>query len=293
MRNAIRFYLAVGLLASCAAAPASTVEDDPAAQLCKQADELVKQGKLDEAMKTYASAAKTDRTNMEYRQQYALMRQVIKLRDALPKEENPVKWQTGAQGLRAFYVGNALYKDALPLDQQLHEKLNTAETAQMLAETLLNLNKNAEAAKFVAALDEEKKNAPALVALCGIAAARLDQKDQAQATLSGLKLPEEPNPSLLMTVARLQALLGMDAAACASLSQSLENTPETRMAEPIAYAQACPDFAAIKKSDAFAAALKTESKVKVSGCSGGSSCGSCSLKGSCSSSAGCSSAAQK
>ena len=71
-------------------------------------------GDFDGALKEFKTAARMDRDNEQYAQEYALLRQVMKLRKACAKEKNEESWAQYAGALRSYYYAHGLYLEALP-----------------------------------------------------------------------------------------------------------------------------------------------------------------------------------
>lgn len=287
-RNAKRLFVAALMSAMCGMAFAGPAEDAAAAK--KQGDELLAKADFNGALKAYATAAKADSSNAEYRNEYSILRRVIAMREAIGVEKNADKWMTSARGLRSYYHGRKLYDEALTLDKQIHEKLNSADSAVMLADSYLALDKAPEAEQVLAGVPQDKAT-PELVIMHAIAQARQNKMDAAKATAEKVKLPADADPSMLYNYACLQARIGDKAGASATLTRCFEQVPPSRLEATKSHAKQDRDLASIAGTTEFAAALKTQSKVKESGCSGGSSCGSCANKAGCSSGgakAGCS-----
>ncbi|MHC4176399.1 MAG: hypothetical protein ACYSWU_02770, partial [Planctomycetota bacterium] len=117
---------------------------------------LLAQGDFQGALASYATAARADRTNREYLEQYMLVRQAIEMQNRLGAEKDSRKWEYLARALHSFYTGQGVYREALSLDRKIHARLNTASSAVMLAETALTMDLNAEARKTLASLAPNK-----------------------------------------------------------------------------------------------------------------------------------------
>lgn len=267
---------------SIAAGPALGASREEATALFAQGDVLLAQADFTAALKAYANAAKADPEAQAYRQQYAMVRRIIKMREAIEQEKNPEKWESTARALRSFYYEHGIHGEALGLDRQFHTRLNTAESAAMLAETELTLGMNAEAAELLSGLGEDKNSLQTQVFL-GIALARLEQVDKAKTIAEGCKVPDDAGPGTLFDVARLRALIGDASGALALLARSFESTPPSRLDAFKDYAKKAPDLSAVVARADFAKVLETASKVPESSCSGGTSCGKCPSQSSCSS----------
>jgi tetratricopeptide (TPR) repeat protein len=274
------------VLAALALACASTAEAAPvekAAELAASGDMLLAQADFKGALSAYAQAAKTDTENLEYRQTYAMIRRVIKMRPAVDKEKNPAKWEQTVRGLRAFYYEHAIYSEALELDRTVHARLATEASAGDLAETQLTLGLDAEAVATIEAVDAEART-PRTHVLLGIALARQGKMDEAKAVASGIETPEGAWPAFYYDLARLHSLIGDADAATRLLGTCFERTPPSRLAASKDRARIDKDLSAAVASAGFAKVLDTKSKVKESGCSGGTTCGSCPSKAKCGSS---------
>ena len=103
-------------------------------ELFAKAEVLLAKGEFPAALQFYAGAARADRANQEYMQHFAMVRRIVDLRSRLDTEKNPQQWEYMAKGLRAFYATELIYPELLKLDQEIHNRLNSADSAAMLAE---------------------------------------------------------------------------------------------------------------------------------------------------------------
>lgn len=237
------------------------------------------------ALESFAAAARANLDNQEYLQHYLIVRRIQHLRSSLESAKTPRQQEQIAQSLRAFYIGEKLYSEALSLDKKMHEKLNTTSTATMLADTQLAMDLNADAAKVLSSIESDKATS-ATRALLGIALARTGKIPEAKQLAGAVTLPEEGDPGLYYLAARLHALTGDSAKAADVLKRGFEWTPPSQLEAFKAHAKGNPDLASVASSAGFAAAMSAESKISESKCSGGSSCASCPMKGKCPSSQG-------
>jgi len=237
------------------------------------------------ALRAFANAARADRDNQEYLQQFAMVRQVIVLRQRLDTEPDDAKWEYMARGLHSFYISNGLLPEALPLDEAMHERLNTTFSATTLAETQLALQMHNEAAQTLAGLAPEKQTATTR-ALHGLALARRGEVEQARRVAAAIELPEDASPGTFYSVARLNAAIGDTDQSLAFLARCFESLAPSRQDAFKDHAKTSPEFASFVSTKAFTQAIETKSKVHESACSGGSRCGSCPMRGQCSGSSG-------
>jgi thioredoxin-like negative regulator of GroEL len=235
---------------------------------------LLAQGDFPGAARALAAAAQADPEEPSYRQQAALVRSVVRLRTSLDRETNPERWRAAARALRAFYYEYKVFGEALALDEKVHRKINTAETAAALGETRLELGMNKPAAELLAGLDEQRTSERSRV-LLGIALARLGRAEEARAIADTCAVPQEPTPMLCFDMARLQSLLGRDEAAAKLLTLAFEATPPSLLEATKERTRNRADLVALAASSEYEHVWLTASKVKESSCSTGTSCGAC------------------
>lgn len=245
-----------------------------------EAEALLAKADFDGALEAYAKAAKTDTANTEYRATYAVLRRIIKMREAVTKETNPERLATVTLALRAFYYEHDLYNEALVLDQKTFEREKSAESAANLAQTQLQLGQNAEVEATVGQIATDQMT-PDLLLVKAIAAARQGRTDEARTVLADLKVPEKASPLLYYNLACAHAQAGDAETALKWLVQAFENIPPSRLEAVKTRASEDKDLASLTANPGFAVALKTESKITESGCSGGTSCGSCPSRNKC------------
>ena len=255
-----------------------SAQGDEAQQAYERGKALVRQADFRAALQAFAAAARADRTNGEYLQQFTLVRQVIKIQDTL--ETDSPRWEYLARALHTYYIDEQLYDQALELDQRIHERVNNASSAALLAETQLAMNLNSEAAEVLSKLPPDKANI-VTESLEGIALARLGRKADAVKHAESIQLTDGHEPGIFYCVARLQAATGNVSEAATLLSRCFEQTPPSRLEDFKKHAQMTPEFTALVGTPEFEKSLKTESKVKESSCSGGSSCAGCPMRGKC------------
>ena len=137
--------LAVGLVL----VGALTARAETAAEAFARGNTLLADGEFQQSLKAYSAAARADRSNRQYAQQFMLVRRVITLRSHLDREKDPRRWLATAQSLRSFYVDRKLMAEALRIDERIHAKQDTALSAGQLAETQMALGNNADATRVL------------------------------------------------------------------------------------------------------------------------------------------------
>ncbi len=265
-----------GLVLTCSAIASA----ETAQQAFDRGNTLLGSGDFQKALVAYSAAARADDTNRQYTHQFMLVRRVIVLRGSLEQEKDPNRWQQMARSLRAFYVSQAIYGEALSIDQKVHDRLNSAASAAQLAETQLSMNKPSDAEQVLAGLDA-KESTPVTQALLSIALARQQQTDAARKIAGKVTHPEKAGPRTLYTLARMHAAVGNHDKALAAITSCLEAAPPSGIDGFRRHARQSPEFTALSSTVGFARALATKSKVPESKCSGGSSCAGCPMSGKC------------
>lgn len=281
-RSGLWMWLAVG--AAGLLTLATAVADDGAAQAFREGDALLQQARFEEALASYDRAAQLDGARQEYREAAAILRRVVQLRDQLADEQDPAQWERVARSLRGYYQGEGIYTASLALGRQIHERLGTAESAEMLAETQLELGQAAEARALLAGR-KDLDTRPGARLLLGIALARTGENAEARSIAQAVTLPANAGAEERMRAARLQALVGDRTQALAMLAGAFEATPPSQLEAARARVKACPDFAGLNGGEEFAKVLTTQSKMAESGCSKGKTCGGCPNRTACSSAA--------
>ncbi len=246
-----------------------------------QGQKSLADGDLRAAVKSYGTAVKLDRDNQQYLQQYMLVRRAVALQDVVAKESDPQKWEQSALALRSFFSTQGLHAQALPLDRAMLDRSPTADNAMQLAETLLALERSADAAEVLTGLDSQRATT-ASQALLAIAFARQGKLEQAKGIAKSLKPAVEEDPGTLYLTARMHAAVGNADQAQSLLTRCYEAVPPSRLDSLKSLTRQCQEFAGLVSLASFATVLKTESKVPESKCSGGSSCSTCPMRGNCS-----------
>jgi tetratricopeptide (TPR) repeat protein len=270
----------VGLMAAASLAIAATAYAETAADSFAKGEKALSKGDFQTALQSYAAAARADRTNQDYTQRYAIVRRVVDLRNRLGAEKKQQQWETMARALRAFYVNERIYSELLILDEAVHAKLNSAESAAFLAETQLAMDQNAAAVQTLSTL-EPAKATPMAQLLLGIALVRTGKTEEAKQMVEKVKLPADAGSTVTYTAARLHAATGDSAKAMALLKACFEGTLPSQLDGFKSHAKTCSEFTAVASTPEFAVVLKTESKTPESKCSGGSSCAGCPMRGKC------------
>jgi hypothetical protein len=114
-----------------------------------------------------------------------------------------------------------------------------------------------------------------------VALARSGDVAQAQQIAASVRVPDNAMPAIQVLRARLLAGIGATDGALDALRRAFEATPPNMLADVKSNVREQRDFTVLAASAGFTQVLATESKVKQSSCSGGTSCGACPSRGSC------------
>jgi len=279
MRVIQKVVVSAFLVFSCAAVVADVPSQ--AQRAFQQGQELLKEGEFDRALSAFKSAARADRSDARFGQEYALLRQVIRLRGDLPTEKDPVRWMNGASALHTYYHEHQLYWESLLLDAERFRRDASAESAVLLARTQLALGMHSGTVELLGSLPETSHTAHTK-ALRALALSRVDNLDEAKKVVEGISGDDAPNtPEYFLDLARAQALVGGRDAALAAIKRALELTPPSRLEEQRKDVTKSQEFQALAGTPQFADALRTESTIKESPCSGGSGCSKCPERSKC------------
>jgi hypothetical protein len=249
-------------------------------ELFAQGQALLKKGDFDGALKAFIGAAKANPENQEYGMQAMMVRRVQNLRNFVNHSEVTPQWEKAVISLHAFYLTNGIYEEAVALNRTAHKKMNNALSASLLAEALLAAGKHDKALTLLEGLDAEKMDDQNRIYL-GIALARSGRLEEAKKQREQVPVGVNTHMGQMFDLARLDTLIGNPDGACTLLTACFERTLPSQLADVKSFANRCPDFAPLKGTPAFAAAMETKSKMTESSCSGGSSCGSCPHSSSC------------
>jgi tetratricopeptide (TPR) repeat protein len=239
-------------------------QNETGAELFTRGKALLGQADFQAAAQAFRKASQADPQNQEYRRQYSMLRQVMRLRQQIDREQDSDRWWGMARSLRAYYHGHRIYSAALPLDRKIHQRRRTGESAAMLAETQLALGMLSEASTTLRSVTREQAT-PRTNVLLGIVHARQGRLRDAKAVAQEVMVKESPNPRFLYELACLRALIGDAEGALQALALSFESTPSDQLEDAKTCARTCRDFESLARTPGFAKVLQTQSAVKKAG----------------------------
>ncbi len=265
-------------------------KDDVMLEIQKQVKELIlKKNDYDAALKLYAEQARKNTHETYYRDQYSILRRVIKMKRAMQEiSGNPAeisetelkKWESYYQAVRAYYYSQGFYEESPDLDNKAVEILKSDQAKLNYIETLVVLDKNEEAKKVIEQT-AGKIDLPAFNTLALLVQARMTPSDSITKQLEDIQIGLKDNPLCLVYFACIYQIQGDINEAYKKIVKALENTSPTQITTTRKMIETLKEFHDLSEDKKFQAALQTQSKVYQSGCTGGSSCNSCSLKDTC------------
>ena len=273
------------------AAKKEVAKDETMQKLDTQVRTLItEQGDYDAALKVYALAARNNTSQTYYKDQYAILRRVIKMKRAMESfngqdtlsDSDMTKWGSYYKAVRGYYYDHGFYGESINLDKMASEKLKTEESTINYFESLVVLNNTQKAQELIANSSAANVN-PELAVLKALMQVRT--KDDLDNNIEEIenKLSPKDAPRSFVYLACIYQLKGNTDKACKSIITALENTIPTQISMTRKLIESMGEFKTLTQNDKYLAAIETESKVYQSGCTGGSSCNSCSLKDTCSS----------
>jgi hypothetical protein len=276
-------FLAVHFVLAETETPKPSVDESKIAQLETNVEEWIVQKKeYSSALQEYATAAKANPQVPYYRDQYAILRRVIKLKQLLAEETNAEKWKSYSVAVRAYYYSKGYYSESQELDLATAKKFETAEFAVNVLETLLMTDQNEEAVKFLETQKFTEKPVR-YQTLEAVLLARTEKTEEALNAVKTIQLVPKTNAMSYFDLARVYWAAGDKEKAFSSLTVLMEHTAPSEQPVVQILIQRSREFAPLQGTEEMKTILATKSKVSQSGCTGGSSCGSCSLKDKCAS----------
>jgi tetratricopeptide (TPR) repeat protein len=242
------------------------------------------------ALKLYADEARKNAGQSYYQEQFSILRRVIKMKKAMEADfDNPAdksdadlkKWNSYYQAVRAWYYAQGFYSKSLELDKTAFEVLKTDAAQLNYFETLVVLNRNAEAKEYLDQAKGPVKDHPVFQTLALLVQARLAPSDAILGQLKLVNPDPRANPASIVYAGCIHQLHHDSKQAFAQLAIALENTAPTQIGATRRMIESMKEFQDCHTDKAYQAALQTQSKIYQSGCTGGSSCNSCSLRTTC------------
>ena len=273
----------------------SSIETDQAvlALEAKVKDAVLADSDLNSALKLYANAARSNSDNPYFKDQYSILRRVIKMKSAFDKASSSAdkpndtvmkRLDSYYQAIRAYYYSKGFYNESLKLDDAARNIIPGEQQVLNYIESLVVTNPE-NASDTVSAISGDIKSESGQLELYNLLLqSRKAKSDTLIAELEKITVDPEANPHSLIYVAGIYKNAGDKAKAYEMIQMALEHTVPSEINGTRILASSLQEFKKEAKAKDFVAVLETESKVAQSGCTGGSSCNSCSLKGKCGSS---------
>ncbi len=221
---------------------------------------LMKEGRFQEALPLFEKEiSESPRNAAILKQHYGALKKTIRREELFREESNPELLAKIGRQLKSFYYSLGLFEKAEAVERKIHEVSPTTENAANLGATLLNLNKNREAAELFSKTDlSDAKSFPLLCA--ALAYARCGDAQKASELATRCRM-DSLSANELLLFARTAAACGNCERASEAVAKILENTPPSRRKGLKDFFQE-EDFSRIRDSKEFRSALETPSRVK-------------------------------
>ena len=229
------------------------------APLKSPAVDCVREGDFAKAMTLFAEEVKAS-DDVRLKRAYSQLKITLRREKSFAGEKDPAAAARLGRQLRAFYYQNGLFAKAEAVDKRVYELAPTSANAVSYGITLLNLDKNREAADLFSKVDL-KGAKPGAVLCVALAYARTGDKAKSEELCKPYPV-EKMSASDLKLYSRIAAL-NNDIPACASaVRRILEQAPfkEHHALKHQLFSGA--DFRNAAASPLFKEALNTQSKVK-------------------------------
>lgn len=273
------------------AASSEKVKDDFMIRLDNQVDYLIlSRGDLQGALGLYAQAAKNNTKETYYREQYSILRRVIKMEQAIKAacESSEINQQEKEQilgyvvAVRSYYFSRGYYELAVELDRESLAKFAGDDLKVKYLESILAAGNNHLAAEILANWQIDGNDSH-LAVLQALGTSRTGGSFTDWSGAKQWAAAKDIDPLTMVYLGCLYQAGGKKQQAMELLSKAIEQTAPTQMSITKKLIAAAPEFSALQDDADFKRVLATESKIYQSGCTSGSSCNSCSLKDKCSS----------
>ncbi|NUM36801.1 MAG: hypothetical protein HUU50_19840 [Candidatus Brocadiae bacterium] len=239
---------------------------------------LLQQSNFSDALKCLEKASNMDRSNQEYKREYMLLRQVIKVRKYLPKEPDQERWSSMAFSLYTYYMQNKAYIEMIEIAKEIHGRVSNSDSFLLVAESFLIAQQNKE---VVAWISQVTPPGPFLQVLYAIAVARMGEIEEGKKIYWELAKKEQKNSFYFFYKASLEALIGYKETSLKTLLVCFQNTAPKQLTMIKARVQESKDFAELAPEKSFQEVMQTKSLIPESSCSEGKDCSSCPQRGKC------------
>ena len=290
------FYLLIVMLSGYSLMAAdildSSIVTDPAiiSLEAKVKDLVSSTSDFNSALKLYAGAARQNSDNPYFKDQYSILRRVIKMKSALdkaadkndkPNEKVLERLSSYYQAVRAYYYSKGFYSESMKLDEMAMKLVPGQQQTLNYLESVVVVNPD-DASDTVSSICADSADEASEYELFNLLMkSRNAGSSDLTSEIDKITVDPEANPAGFVYLACIYKNAGDETKAYEMVQKALEHTVPSEINGTRILASSMKEFKDDVNSDKFAAVLKTESKVAQSGCTGGSSCGSCSLKGKC------------
>jgi len=228
--------------------------------LKSEAVNAVRKGDFEQAAVLFAKEIKANPSEPRLKQLYSELKTQIRREKLLAEETDPGMIVEIGRPMHQFYTKYGLFSKAEAIDRKIYQAEPSTANGVTLGVTLLNLNRNQEAAEIFRKLDLSKAKR-GMVLCAALAFARSGDKAASEKLLAQFPIAKL-DPNSLQLYARCAANNGDVRTASDLTARILAKSPEKNHPSLKKNLFASSDFRKIADEKTFQDALKTKSQVE-------------------------------
>jgi tetratricopeptide (TPR) repeat protein len=223
---------------------------------------LIQSGQLEEAVSFFQHALRLEPDNLQLQKEFNDLRQIVKLRQELPKEKNAIQWSIDAERLRRYYAKYQVVSEHLNLVLEVHRRVDSIAHAIDVIDTFLMAKQYQEALDFTLAQKQPQQIIPLQIEKARIYY-EAGEKEYARKIVRSIPFEKLNVPESLFRLARIQSRTSQYASAVKSLKRCFELTPPNILPLIKKEAEKCAEFQSILSSSEFIEVLATRSLIPI------------------------------
>jgi tetratricopeptide (TPR) repeat protein len=222
--------------------------------------QFIRSGQLEESIPFFQKTLRIEPNNAELQKELNELRQIIKLRQDLPKEKNAIQWSIGAERLRRYYVRHHVVSEHLNLVLEVHRRVGSVSHAIDVIDAFLMAEQYQEALDFTLSQKQPEQLLPLQIEKARIYY-EAGEKEHARKIVRLIPFEKLNSPESLFRLARIQSRTSQYASAVKSLKRCFELTPPNILPLIKKEAEKSSEFQPILSSSEFVEAMSTRSLV--------------------------------
>jgi tetratricopeptide (TPR) repeat protein len=222
--------------------------------------QLIRSGQLEESVLFFQKALRVEPDNDELQKEFNELRQIVKLRQKLPKEKNAIQWSIDAERLRRYYVKYRVVSEHLHLVLEIHRRIGSISHAIDVIDAFLMAEQYQEALDFTLSQKQPQQIFPLQIEKARIYY-EAGEKEYARKIVRSIPLEKLNSPESLFRLAQIQSRTLQYASAIKSLKRCFELTPPNILPLIRKEAEKCAEFQSILSSSEFIEVLATRSLI--------------------------------